>query len=117
LLDTDARVWTIKDNYKLGDDIPSKVLAFAFGLSAEIERKMISHRTKEALAARRAAGVVLGRPRGSKSAKTKLYGHDEDISKMLALGWTKVSIARHFRIHRETLREFIRTRKIVTSVN
>ena len=46
----ECRVWTIKDNYRLGDDIQSKVLAFAFGLSAEIERNLISQRTKEALA-------------------------------------------------------------------
>lgn len=44
------KVWTIKDNYRLGDDIQSKVLAFAFGLSAEIERNLISQPTKEALA-------------------------------------------------------------------
>lgn len=46
----ECRVWTIKDNYRLGEDIQSKVLAFAFGLSAEIERNLISQRTKEALA-------------------------------------------------------------------
>ena len=45
----ECRVWTIKDNYRLGEDIQSKVLAFAFGLSAEIERNLISQRTKEAL--------------------------------------------------------------------
>ncbi|MBO4745057.1 MAG: recombinase family protein, partial [Bacteroidales bacterium] len=44
----ECKVWTIKDNYRLGDDIQSKVLAFAFGLSAEIERNLISQRTKEA---------------------------------------------------------------------
>ena len=49
-MDIGARVWTIKDNYRLGSDITSKVLAFAFGLSAEIERNLISQRTKEALA-------------------------------------------------------------------
>lgn len=47
----ECRVWAIKDNYRLADDIQSKVLAFAFGLSAEIERNLISQRTKEALAA------------------------------------------------------------------
>ena len=48
LMEKGAKVWTIKDNYRLGDDIQSKVLAFAFGLSAEIERNLISQRTKEA---------------------------------------------------------------------
>src|SRR5574344_2728077 len=64
----ECRVWTIKDNYRLGDDIQSKVLAFAFGLSAEIERNLISQRTKEALAKRKAEGVILGRPKGRKSS-------------------------------------------------
>ena len=70
-MNRDIQVWTIKDNYRLGSDISSKVLAFAFGLSAEIERNLISQRTKEALARKRAEGVILGRPVGSKSAKTK----------------------------------------------
>jgi Site-specific recombinases, DNA invertase Pin homologs len=62
-LKREVQVWTIKDNYRLGADISSKVLAFAFGISAEIERNLISQRTKEALARRRAEGVVLGRPK------------------------------------------------------
>lgn len=57
----ECRVWTIKDNYRLGDDIQSKVLAFAFGLSAEIERNLISQRTKEALSRKKSEGVILGR--------------------------------------------------------
>ncbi|MDR3302510.1 MAG: recombinase family protein, partial [Spirochaetaceae bacterium] len=61
LMGIGARVWTIKDNYRLGDDIQSKVLAFAFGLSAEIERDLISQRTKEALARIAAEGKHIGR--------------------------------------------------------
>jgi DNA invertase Pin-like site-specific DNA recombinase len=66
------KIYTIKDNYRLGDDISSKVLAFAFGLSAEIERNLISQRTKEALARVRAQGIKLGRPIGSFAPKEKL---------------------------------------------
>ena len=67
-----ARIWTIKDGYRLGDDIQSKVLAFAFGLSAEIERNLISQRTKEALERKKAEGQKLGRPKGSTSDASKL---------------------------------------------
>jgi DNA invertase Pin-like site-specific DNA recombinase len=70
-------VHTAKERYELGNNINSKVLAFAFGLSAEIERNLISQRTKEALARKRAEGVVLGRPFGSKSAVLKLTGKRE----------------------------------------
>ena len=59
----ECRVWTIKDNYRLGDDIQSKVLAFAFGLSAEIERNLISQRTKEAWQERRQKEQNLGIPK------------------------------------------------------
>ena len=54
----EIQVWTIKDNYRLGADISSKVLAFAFGLSAEIERNLISQRTKEALARKTQSGKI-----------------------------------------------------------
>lgn len=108
LMDANARVWTIKDNYKLGDDISSKVLAFAFGLSAEIERKMISQRTKEALAARRAAGKILGRPVGSKSKTLKLTGKEKMIATLLDQGMSKTAIAKKLHVDRETIRNFIK---------
>ena len=83
----ECRVWTIKDNYRLGEDIQSKVLAFAFGLSAEIERNLISQRTKEALARKKAEGITLGRPKGRKSSpdKYKLYGKENLISELLGV--------------------------------
>ena len=104
------QVWTIKDNYRLGSDISSKVLAFAFGLSAEIERNLISQRTKEALARKRSEGIVLGRPKGRKSARTKLTGKEESIQNCLAAGFSKSSIARKMHVHRITLAKFINER-------
>ena len=78
-MERDVRVMSVKENYEFGDDINSKVLAFAFGLSAEIERKLISQRTKEALYMRRSKGIVLGRPKGSKSAFLKLSARSKEL--------------------------------------
>lgn len=104
----ECRVWTIKDNYRLGDDIQSKVLAFAFGLSAEIERNLISQRTKEALARKKSEGVVLGRPKGSKSSHTKLTGKQETIRELLAQNTPQTQIAKIFKVDRNTVAKFIK---------
>lgn len=103
-----VQVWTIKDNYRLGDDIHSKVLAFAFGLSAEIERNLISQRTKEALARKKAEGVILGRPKGSRSKNKKLSGKENEIRELLDRRVSKSAIARKYRVHRITLNTFIK---------
>ena len=106
----ECRVWTIKDNYRLGEDIQSKVLAFAFGLSAEIERDLISQRTKEALARRKAEGVVLGRPKGSKTnvEYRKLYKKLTLIKELLANGTSKRQIAKICTVDRNTMNRFIK---------
>lgn len=106
------KVWTIKDNYRLGEDIQSKVLAFAFGLSAEIERNLISQRTKEALARKKAEGVILGRPKGRKSSKVKLSGKEEVIRVLLEQNVSKSEIARIFKVNRMTVDSFIKTRMV-----
>ena len=103
----ECRVWTIKDNYRLGEDIQSKVLAFAFGLSAEIERNLISQRTKEALARKKSEGVVLGRPVGSKSSRVKLSGKEQIVQDMLLRGVPKAQIARKLKVSRGTVARFI----------
>ena len=106
-MERQIRVWTIKDNYRLGDDITSKVLAFAFGLSAEIERNLISQRTKEALARKRMEGVILGRPKGSISSHYKLSGKEDYISKRLKEGKSKIYISKKLGVNRNTLSIFI----------
>ena len=104
----ECKVWTIKDNYRLGDDIQSKVLAFAFGLSAEIERNLISQRTKEALALRKAQGIHIGRRLGSKNSLLKLSSQEEIIKELLTLGIPKVLIAKKLNVDRTTLWRFLK---------
>ncbi len=105
----ECRVWTIKDGYRLGDDIQSKVLAFAFGLSAEIERTLISQRTKEALARKKAEGVILGRPKGRHTAiaKRKLYGQADKVRMLLYDGNSRSAIARQLKVSLKTLDNYI----------
>jgi len=103
------KIWTIKDGYRLGDDIQSKVLAFAFSLSAEIERNLIAQRTKEALARCKAEGKILGRKPG-RAVNVRLTGHEREIRKMLREGKNNVEIGKRFGVHRQTVRYFIRER-------
>jgi DNA invertase Pin-like site-specific DNA recombinase len=107
-MERDIQVWTIKDNYRLGNDINCKVLAFAFGLSAEIERNLISQRTREALARMRAEGVVLGRPKGSKSKTKKLTGREAEMRALLDKKVSKSAIARILGVSRLTVLNFVK---------
>lgn len=103
-----CQVWTIKDNYKLGSDIQSKVLAFAFGLSAEIERNLISQRTKQSLDRLRAEGKHIGRTKGSKNKITKLTGKEDLILKLLSQHIKKKQIAKMLKVDYTTLYKFIK---------
>lgn len=106
-LSKNCQVWTLKENYRLGNDIQSKVLAFAFGLAAEIERNLISQRTKSSLASLKASGKKLGRPLAAESQKLKLSKNTRKIKNLLAKGISKSQIARILGVQRSTLRRFI----------
>ena len=109
-MNKEVQVWTIKDNYRLGADIQSKVLAFAFGLSAEIERNLISQRTKEALQRVRAEGKILGRPIGHKNSSVKLTGKEKIVQEFLKRKISKSAMARLLGVHRITVAKFIKER-------
>lgn len=105
----ESRVWTIKDNYRLGDDIQSKVLAFAFGLSAEIERNLISQRTKEALARLKKEGHQVGRGQGqrNKQLNAKCVAKHKYIEGQMTKGISVPQIAKKLKIARGTLYRYL----------
>ena len=103
------RIHTIKDNFDLKNDINSKIIAFAFALAAEIERNLISQRTREALADRKAAGVKLGRPRGSCKKREDVLRDLSQIRGRIDSGESMSSIARQYGIHRNTLLSYLKS--------
>lgn len=117
LMEKGARIWTIKDGYRLGDDIQSKVLAFAFGLSAEIERNLISQRTKEALERKKAEGQKLGRPKGSTSDVSKLDGAEIGATIMIMQGISVNQMAKLYGVHRNTVKKFIVAKRLDSQEN
>ncbi len=105
-LEKGIMLYTTKEGYTFDNSINSKVLCFAFGLVAEIERNLISMRTKEALALRKAEGKVLGRRKGS-FTKTKILRENKDhIAGMLSAGSSIASVCRAYKTSRDTFSKF-----------
>lgn len=107
-MNKEAQIWTIKDNYRLGADIQSKILAFAFSLSAEIERNLISQRTQEALHRIRANGRKLGRDFGSRNKKHILDGREHEVVTLLQKKIPKTQIAKSLGVSITTIYNFLK---------
>jgi DNA invertase Pin-like site-specific DNA recombinase len=105
-MEKECQVWTLKENYRLGTDLQSKVLAFAFTISGEIERQMISERTRQSLKRLRDEGKHLGRPQGF--SYHKLKKKHQKIVNMLEQGVSKSEIARTVGCSWQTLHRYIK---------
>lgn len=112
LLDKGVKVIAIKEGYELGDNIQSKVLAFAFGLSAELERSLLSERTKLGLERARKQGKHIGRPKGQKPSHYKLTGKGAYIKRERLNGRSKLSLAKELNVTWVTLNKFMQRYKI-----
>lgn len=102
------RLYSIKDSFELSDSLNAKIIAFAFSLAAEIERNLISQRTREALAAKKQAGYKLGRPQGSSKQQKRFLLRADEIRQRIASGDTIKVLARELGIHRNTLYRYLK---------
>lgn len=99
-------IYSTKDGYAFDDSINSKVLSFAFGLVAEIERNLISQRTKEALALRKAQGMTLGRKFGTTPKMNLLHNKREEIINLIDKGVSIESICKKMGVAIQTFRQY-----------
>jgi len=113
LIAKQVRLVAIKEGIDLlgKADLQTKVMITLFSLFAEIERDLISERTKEGLAAARAKGKIIGRPKGI-LGKSRLDGKEKEIQLLLQKGVSKSAIARILEVPDPTLRHFIKTRRL-----
>lgn len=107
-LETGISVFTVKEGYVLDNGIQSKILAFAFGISAEIERSLISQRTKEALARKKAEGKILGRPVGAKGKVLKLDPKRDEVMRLLESKVSYEAIGRLTGTSRRAVENFVK---------
>jgi len=107
-------IYALKGGWELNGTIQSKVMAMAFSIAAEIERDLISQRTREALKARRAQGVTLGRPKGP--GRSKLDAHREEILALLKTGVPKTKVASKYQVHTTTLYNWLAKNKLEETI-
>lgn len=103
-------IYAVKGNWRLDHSIQSKIIAMAFAMAAEIERDLISQRTKEALRAKKEAGIKIGRPKGP--GKSKLDKFRPEIEALIANGSTRKFIANRYGTTETNLHIWMKKRKI-----
>jgi len=109
--DRGVDVFSVKENLSLnGNGIQAKIMTTMLALFSELERDFISQRTKEALRARKAAGVKLGRPKGP--GKSKLDAHREEIVALLKNGSTKAFVAKRYGTSKVNLYNWLKKNEI-----
>lgn len=101
-----VKVIAIKENFILENSISCKALMFAFGLSAEIERTLISERTKAGLERARMKGKRIGRQQGEKPTHYKLTPYKRKIKKYISEGRSINSMAKEFHVQWLTMKNF-----------
>lgn len=101
------KIYSIKDNFELSDSLNAKIIAFAFSLAAEIERNLISQRTREALAAKKQAGIKLGRPFGKSRERKRFDDREDYIRTRLNQGVSIGRLAEELKMHRNTLSRYL----------
>jgi len=106
----DINVYSVKGSWTLNGTIESKILLNIFAMVSEIERDLISERTKEALKARKAAGVILGRPKGP--GKSKLDKSKEEIVALLRNGAKKNYVAKRYETTSANLSNWLKKNKV-----
>lgn len=101
------KIYSIKDNFELSDSLNAKIIAFAFSLAAEIERNLISQRTREALAAKKQAGIKLGRPFGKSRERKRFDDREDYIRTRRNQGVSIGRLAEELKMHRNTLSRYL----------
>ncbi len=112
-IDKEVEIISIKENYCFRNDIQSKIMAYTFGLAAEIERNLISLRTKQSLDKLKQQNIKLGRPFGKESRKLKLSKNKNKVIELLNKGTPKAHIARIMNVNKTTLFRFLKRNNIV----
>ena len=106
-------IYSVKGNWQLNDTIQSKIIALAFSMAAEIERDLISQRTKEALQFKKEQGMKLGRPKGV--GKSKLDAFKPEIESLLANGSTQKFVAKRYNTTEANLHNWLKKNDLMTS--